>query len=203
MDFLDQYEALAFWLQSYGSLALFALLALGIVALPIPEETLLVFAGLLLSKGKLHAGTTILAAILGSITGISTSYIIGRTLGKYALLHYFGWAGMTENKLRKAHQWFEVYGKWLLLFGYFIPGVRHFTGVVAGMAYLEYPVFALFAYLGAVMWVVTFLSIGFFFVDYWSVLFNYIETRLEQLIIFALLTALLYLVIRYLLKSNK
>lgn len=203
MDFLDQYESLAFWLQNYGSLALFILLALGIVALPIPEETLLVFTGLLLSKGKLHFSTTIFSAFLGSMTGITTSYMIGRTLGKYALLHYFGWAGITEAKLHQAHDWFEKYGKWLLFFGYFIPGVRHFTGVVAGVTLLEYPVFALFAYLGAALWVVTFLSIGYFFADYWSVLFNYVETRIEQLVVLALLSGLLWLMIRFLFRSKK
>lgn len=203
MDFLDQYESLAFWLQNYGGFALFGLLALGIVALPIPEETLLVFTGLLLSKEKLHFGTTIFAALSGSMTGITTSYFIGRTFGKYALLHYFGWLGITETKLHHAHDWFEKYGKWLLFFGYFIPGVRHFTGVVAGVTLLEYPVFAAFAYLGAALWVMTFLSIGYFFADYWSTLFNYVETRIEQLVVLALLIGLLYAIIKFLFRPKK
>ncbi len=51
--------------------------------------------------------------------------------------------------MEKAHAWFRRAGHWSLTFGYFIPGVRHFTAYAAGMSELEYPPFALFAYGGA------------------------------------------------------
>jgi membrane protein DedA with SNARE-associated domain len=47
--------------------------------------------------------------------------------------------------------------------GYFIPGVRHFTGFSSGMATLPFHHFALFAYSGALLWVTSFLTIGYFF----------------------------------------
>ena len=59
-------------------------------------------------------------------------------------------------------------GHWALTFGYFIPGVRHFTAYAAGMSELEAPQFALFAYSGAVLWVGTFLSLGYFLGERWD-----------------------------------
>ncbi len=166
MDCLLNNETLSFWLIEYGSIALFILLALGIIALPIPEETLMVLAGVLMYNGKLLIPSTLAAAYGGSICGITTSYILGRTAGHYLLKKTSGWFGFSEKHLQTAHDWFERYGTWTLLFGYFVPGVRHFTGISAGMTELEYNRFALFAYTGAILWASFFLSIGYFFGDH-------------------------------------
>ena len=157
MDFLTQHEVLAEWLLHYGSFALFGLLALGVIALPIPDETLLVLAGVLMFNGSIGIPLTVTAAILGSIAGITGSYIIGRTLGKYVIRRYGSWVGLTGENMHKAYDWFHHFGRWALLFGYFIPGVRHVTGIVAGSIVLEYRSFALFAYAGAILWTLTFL----------------------------------------------
>ena len=61
------------WISRYGDPAIFLLLMLGIFGLPVPDETLLTFAGYLCFKGKLGLGTTYLAAFLGSVCGISIS----------------------------------------------------------------------------------------------------------------------------------
>lgn len=173
MDLLADNSALTVWLLQYGSIALFFLLATGIVALPVPEETLMVISGILMFHEKLSVFPTLLAAYLGVMCGITVSYLLGRTANQYLIPKYGKWVGITPIRLQKAHNWFERYGKWTLSVGYFIPGVRHFTGVVAGTAKLEYSQFALFAYTGAVFWVTTFLSIGYFFGKQWLALFDY------------------------------
>lgn len=156
------------WLTHYGSVALFALLALGIFGLPIPDETLLVFAGFLMAKGRLSIYATIPAAYMGAATGISFSYLLGYTVGQATIRRYGCWIGITEDKIIKAHRWFEKVGKWLLLFGYYIPGVRHLSGISAGATYLTFYEFALFAYLGAILWSSTFLAIGYFGFNAWQ-----------------------------------
>lgn len=162
MDFLFDNETLSLWLTHYGSIALFFLLVFGIIALPIPEETLMVLAGILIGKEKLSIPFTMLAGYAGSICGITISYWIGRTAGHYLVLKYGKWVGITEKRFQKAHEWFERFGKWTLLIGYFIPGLRHFTGLTSGITEMEFKHFALFAYTGAVIWVSIFLSIGYF-----------------------------------------
>ncbi len=170
-------DTFTLWLVNYGSISLFFLLALGIVALPIPEETLMVIAGALMSNGTLGLPSTIISAYLGSVCGISLSYTLGRTVGLFFIHKYGRWVGLTQKRLNKAHRWFEHFGKWSLLFGYFIPGIRHFTGFCAGATYLEVGHFALFAYSGALLWVTTFLSLGYFFGNYWPELLAYISAK--------------------------
>jgi membrane protein DedA with SNARE-associated domain len=167
MEFFAENSTFSLWLLQYGSFALFGLLAVGIIAMPVPEETLMILAGLLMSQGKLSLTLTPIAALTGSMLGITLSYVLGRTAGMY-FVHRFGkWVGLTEKRLQKAHDWFEKFGIYTLVIGYFIPGIRHFTGFSAGTTNVEFDRFALFAYLGAFLWVSTFLSLGYFFSDYW------------------------------------
>jgi membrane protein DedA with SNARE-associated domain len=49
-----------------------------------------------------------------------------------------------------------------------MPGIRHFTAIVAGGSELEAHVFALFAYSGGLLWVLSFVSLGYFLGDQWS-----------------------------------
>ncbi|MGZ3632755.1 MAG: DedA family protein [Parachlamydiaceae bacterium] len=181
------------WLLNYGSIALFVLLALGIIALPIPEETLLLFSGFLISNGTFLIIPTFIAAYLGSVLGITGSYLIGVTGGFYIIKKYGSYVGLNEALMLKVHNWFENYGKWVLIIGYFVPGVRHFTGIFAGVSTMEYRHFALYAYLGALLWVATFISLGYFFGNFHQAFFEFIEEHIE--IFFSGITVLFLLVI--------
>lgn len=180
MEYL--HDTFALWLLEYGSIALFCLLALGIVALPIPDETLLVISGVLIHQGHLYLIPTLFAAYAGSMCGITLSYLLGRTAGHFIIKRYGKWVGINDQNLQKAHDWYEYLGKWTLTFGYFIPGVRHVTGIFAGTTELEYPVFALFAYTGAFLWATVFLSIGYFFGPYWTHILGFMDEHPIELI---------------------
>ncbi|MFL6449048.1 MAG: DedA family protein [Bryobacteraceae bacterium] len=162
MEFLSQ------WISQYGYAGLFVLLVLGIVGLPVPDETLLVFSGYLISKGQLGALLTFASAFAGSVSGMSISYLLGRTLGHAAVERYGRFVHVTPAKVERVHQWFKRVGNWLLSVGYFIPGVRHFTALVAGMSGLEFRIFAPFAFSGAAVWVALFLSLGYWFGENWQ-----------------------------------
>ncbi len=190
MDHL--HDIFLIWLKTYGSFALFGLLALGIVVLPIPEEGLLIFAGYLMFTGGLYIAPAVLAAYGGAITGITMSYFVGRLGRKFLLKKYNEWDGLRE-KIDKLHDWFRRYGKWTLFFGYFVPGVRHFTGLTAGISRLEYPVFALFAYIGAVVWASLFLSVGYFFHHYISTIYKLARNHVDTLLTILILGVLFYI----------
>lgn len=175
MDFLPDQETMTYWITHYGAFSLFILLALGVVALPVPDETLMVLAGILIKAGELPFVSTVLASFLGSMFGITLSYVLGRTAGSGLLHRYGGKIGLSDDKLAIAHEWFAHYGKWTLTFGYFLPGIRHLTGFAAGSSELAYPQFALFAYLGAAIWATVFLSIGYFVGNYWYDLIAIVE----------------------------
>lgn len=153
------------WILSYGSIAIFFLLVIGIVGLPIPDETLMVFAGYLIAKNQLSGPFTFIAAFAGSACGITLSYLLGISSGHYLLEKIGPKIGITHKKIQRVHDWFFKIGKWLILVGYFIPGVRHLTGYVAGMMRLPKITFVLIAYSGALIWSSLFLTLGYYFGD--------------------------------------
>ena len=189
MDFFPDIDTLSLWLVNYGSVALFVLLCVGIIALPVPEETLMIIAGALMRHDKLNIPATITAAILGSLCGITVSYLLGRLAGDYLLSKYGKWIGLTPIRRKKVHDWFERFGKWALPIGYFIPGIRHFTGFIAGSTKLEIKHFMLYAYSGGILWVSVFLSLGYFTGRYWVTAFE--ERSLDSIFLFGAVAILI------------
>jgi membrane protein DedA with SNARE-associated domain len=191
-------EIAAHWISSYGYWGLTALLMLGIVGLPVPDETLLTFAGFLVYKGDLHLAPTLLSAFGGSCLGITLSYTIGRFPGFY-MVRKMGSRifKFSEDHWAKAEAWFQRYGKWLLPFAYFIPGLRHLLAIVAGATKLRIPVFAAFAYGGALIWSVTFVCLGYTLGENWG----FVMTGLHRHMVFAAALVVVFLAAWLLLRS--
>jgi membrane protein DedA with SNARE-associated domain len=155
-------EDILLFLARHGYPGLFLLLLLGIVGLPLPDELILAFAGFLIFKGLLHPIPAFLTAFAGTSCGITLSYALGRTLGLHLADRYGPLIYLTPDRLGQVQAWYQKRGKWVLLIGYFIAGVRHVTALVAGAAKLPPATFALFAYAGAFFWSVSFLAVGYF-----------------------------------------
>ena len=169
-------ETIALWISHYGYIAIFSLLALGIVGFPAPEEWLLTFTGYLTYKDTLHLLPAFAAVSLGSMCGITVSYILGRSLGSYVILRYGRVFRITQQDLDKAQTWFSRFGVWVLFFGYFIPGVRHLTAITAGASKLRYFLFSIFVYAGALIRAATFMGLGYCFGEEWSKALRWIES---------------------------
>ncbi len=156
------------FLAQYGYLAIFLLLMLGIVGPLIPDDTILVGSGLAASQGHMHPLAVVLVAYAGSLCGITVSYLLGRTGAIYVLERYGPTKRMVDDHLPKVEQWFEKYGKWTLFFGYFFAGIRHFTALGAGIAKLPFRPFAMYAYPGGLVWVVSFVGLGYTVGSQWE-----------------------------------
>jgi membrane protein DedA with SNARE-associated domain len=189
-------EFLLEWVTNYGYAAIFGLLVLGIVGLPVPDETMLVFCGYLIWRGNLKLIPTVIVAFVGSICGITISYLIGRTLG-LGFVHKWGrYIHVTEARLDRVHQWFNRIGHWALFVGYYIAGVRHFTAIIAGTSMLEYRAFASYAYSGAALWVCTFLTIGYVFGEHWHEVIDTVHRHVKTASILLLAAVVAYVLIR-------
>ncbi len=162
LQHLDQF------LAAYGYFAIFGLLMLGIVGPFIPDDTILVLSGIAIHRGQLHMGTTIAVAYAGSLCGITISYALGRSGAVYVLERFGPVRCWIERHLPQVQRWFDRYGKWTLFFGYFIAGVRHFTALAAGMSRVKPGTFALYAFPGGLVWVASFISIGYFLGVEWE-----------------------------------
>jgi len=181
------------WVATYGYFAIFGLLIFGIVGIPVPDEFLLTSCGYLIYRGDLHAVPAFASALGGSMCGITCSYIIGRTVG-WKVLH--SRAGrllhVRDDQIQWVHDWFNRIGHWALMIGYFVPGVRHFTAIVAGTSKLEYLGFAAFAYAGALMWVSTFLFLGYHFGARWEEMLRLVERNLKEASMIAAAAIIVY-----------
>ena len=183
------------WVSTYGYGALFVLLMLGIVGLPVPDETLLVFCGYLISRGTLNPAWTLITALLGSWCGISLSYWIGRTLG-LGVVHRFGrFLHVDQERLDRVHRWFEHSGHWALFGGYYIAGVRHLTAIIAGASKLGFGTFILFAWSGGVCWAAAFLTLGYFIGEDWRRIADLVHRDLLYGSIVVIAVVLLYLMV--------
>jgi membrane protein DedA with SNARE-associated domain len=151
-------QTLIAYLTRFGTIVLFLAQVLGIIGLPIPDEFLMTVSGALVRRGLLNGAATILAAVAGSSSGITVSYVLGRTLGAAALHR---WLHLPEEPVARAQRWYARFGHWLLTFGYFIPGVRHLTAIAAGSTPIGFADFARAAYPGALLWCGVFLGLGY------------------------------------------
>ncbi|MBO8164996.1 MAG: DedA family protein [Brevibacillus sp.] len=166
------------YVAAYGYVALYLLFFLGILGMPLPEETLLVFSGFLVSIGELELVQTILVCYVGSISAMTLAYWIGRTLGYPFIEKYGRRFGLGYALYKRTEEWFAQVGKWSLPIGYFIPGVRQFTAYFAGITKLPFPQFALFTYSGGLFWSALFVTLGWQLGARWEQLFQLIARNL-------------------------
>jgi membrane protein DedA with SNARE-associated domain len=179
------------WLDQFGWAAVFVIMMLGMLWLPLPEETFLTGLGILIHQGRLGPASTAVAAFAGTTVGVTGMYILGRTAG-LAVVHRFGWLlRLTPHRLQRVHDWFDRRGKWTLTFGYYIPYVRHINALVAGTTRIRYVEFALFAYPGGAVWVATFLLLGYYLGDNMA----WIASQLRQITAVLLILAAIAIVI--------
>jgi membrane protein DedA with SNARE-associated domain len=180
------------FLAHYGYFAVFGLLMLGIVGPLIPDETILVFAGIAIHRGQLQPLPTVSAAIAGSLCGITLSYLLGRSGVVYAVKHMPILQRYVGRHLPDAREWFARYGKWTLFFGYFIAGVRHFTALAAGTSGLAPATFALYAYPGGCVWAVCFITIGFYLGEEWQHIAKRFDTAAMVLAVLIALVSIVW-----------
>jgi len=183
----------------YGYVALFALLALGIVGLPVPDETLMTIVGSLTTYGPLSFPGALAVSFFGAMTGMLVSYTLGKKVGKPFLYAVGKWVKLSPGKLGKAEHWFCRYGLWTVSFGYFVPGVRHFTCYLAGISGVPLWRYLLFAGSGAFVWCLVFLTIGRFIGENWEAILGILHHYLGEAILVVLILAALgaYLYFRF------
>lgn len=189
-------QTAVYWITHYGYAGIFSLLALGIVGLPIPDETLLVFVGYLIFRGKLHTVPAFVSAFAGAVCGITLSYGLGRGFGAYLVPRWHRFLHLSPERLERVQDWFRRSGRWVLVFGYYVPGVRHLTAYVAGTSGLPFPAFAVFAYVGGFVWSLSFISFGYFLGEGWNGGQIHLERNLRIIAGTAVAGILLYLWLR-------
>ena len=127
----------------------------------LPGDSLLVTAGVFAATGRLNIwavnGLLIVAAIVGDTVG----YWFGRRMGK-ALFKRPKSLLFNPDHLRRAHDFYEKHGGKTIILARFMPIIRTFAPIVAGMGEMEYRRFLSFNVFGGLLWVISMTGIGYF-----------------------------------------
>ncbi|MEO8863278.1 MAG: DedA family protein [Candidatus Saccharimonadales bacterium] len=127
----------------------------------LPGDTLLLSAGIFAAQGKLSIGLTIFAVALASILGNVVGYHIGKKSGKKVFKKTDGILFKKEY-IDKAEAFYESHGGKTILFARFIPIVRTFAAVVAGVAEMNFGIFMIYNVLGGILWGGGMTLLGYF-----------------------------------------
>ena len=95
-----------------------------------------------------------------------------------SILKYGTYMHVTSERLGKGQVWFRRYGPKALVIGYFVPGLRHLTVYLSGMSQMTYGSFLYRAAIGAITWVLTFISLGLVVDNNWELLGGMIHRSL-------------------------
>jgi membrane-associated protein len=117
----------------------------------LPGESLLFTGGLLAAHGTLDIWVLAPAVAVVAILGDQTGYFIGRRIGP-ALFKKEDSRFFKKHYVSDSHAFFEKYGPWAIILARFMPFIRTFTPVIAGVSYMRYPVFLGFDIVGGTLW---------------------------------------------------
>ena len=118
----------------------------------LPGDSLLITAGLFAAKGDLDIRFLVPSLILSAIAGNATGYAIGKRTGK-ALYNRPDSLLFRREHLQMTHDYYEKHGGITIILAQFIPILRTFAPVVAGVGEMGYTRFAAYNVVGAIAWV--------------------------------------------------
>jgi len=170
------YHVVRHFLISWGYWALLLGLFGESMGLPLPGETLLMFASFLTHKQTgLHIQWVILVGVVAAIMGDNLGYLLGHHFGKT----FIGWAKkllrLDDQDIGIARKLIQTHGGRTIFFSRFIFGLRTIAGPMAGSLEMPWRRFFRFNLLGAATWVVGMSFVGYAFANEFDSLLGYIE----------------------------
>jgi membrane-associated protein len=159
----------------------------------LPGDSLLVTAGLFAAKGDLNIVFLNVLLMSCAILGDATGYYIGKKLGP-TLFRKEDSLLFKKKHLIATQEFYERHGGKTIIIARFVPVIRTFAPVVAGMANMGYRRFALFNIIGGIGWVFSMTMLGYLLVT----MFPATEKHIEKVIIIVIFLSLLPGVIEWL-----
>jgi membrane protein DedA with SNARE-associated domain len=159
-------------LGAWSYLILFAAAALECAAfagLLVPGESLVLASRFFAHQGILDLFPVMVAAATGAIVGDNIGYFLGSRLGREWLLRRGSRFGIRKRGLAKVERFFERQGPQAVFFGRFVGFARALVPFVAGASDMPYRKFVLYDALGAVLWTIGFVTLGYVLGASWQI----------------------------------
>src|SRR3990167_9133955 len=185
------------FIENTGYFGVFILMTLESALIPIPSEITMPFAGFLVQRGELNLLLVILTGTFANLFGSLIAFGLGFYLEEHVILKllkkYGKYLLLTIGDYERSLKWLSKHGDAVAFFSRVLPGVRTFISLPAGLSEMNVFKFALYTFLGSLIWSAFLTYIGVYFGENWHALEPYF--RKFQILIFAVLIflALLYL----------
>lgn len=180
----------------YGYLVVFFGVMLESVGIPLPGETILIAAGLLVHQGSLNPGETIVFGILGTTIGNQLGYWVGRQGGHPFVLQWGHYVGITPERLLRMEGFFARHGGKAVFLARFIPGLRAFGALVAGISRMHWWTFLFYNVLAGAVWATASILVGYLFSRSLVLAEEWMNLASVLLVLLLVLTLVFYLVYR-------
>jgi membrane protein DedA with SNARE-associated domain len=146
----------------WGYLGIFLLMAVESSFVPFPSEIVLIPAGYLASQGDMNVGMIMGSALAGSLLGALINYYLVLSLGRKILKRYGKYFFIKESALEKMDGFFLKHGHISTFVGRLIPGIRQLISIPAGLCKMNLFVFSIYTSLGAGIWALILVMLGYF-----------------------------------------
>jgi len=156
----------------------------------LPGDSLLVTAGLLAARGYLNVYSLAPALTLAAICGNSLGYFIGRATGPRVFNRENSLFFNKKHAIR-AHEFYEKYGHMTIVLAQFMPIIRTFSPVIAGVGGMRFREFLTYNIIGAFVWIWSMLAIGYFLGSYIPGIDQHIEIVVAVVIFVSILPGLI------------
>lgn len=127
----------------------------------LPGDSLLFTAGFLASQGIFNIAVLCVICFLGAVVGDSVGYAFGHKVGKKIFTKKDSFFFHPDHII-KAEKFYEKYGKKTIILARFMPAVRTFAPIVAGVGSMNYKTFLAYNIIGAVLWAICLPLFGFY-----------------------------------------
>lgn len=164
----------------------------------LPGDSLLVTAGLLASQGLFNVYSLGLILTVSSILGNSVGYFVGKLTGPRLFTREDSLL-FNKRHLFRAHEFYQRHGGKTIILARFMPIVRTFVPVVAGMAQMEYRRYTIYNVIGGLGWIWSMLFIGYFLGRY----IPGVDKHIELVILLVIFLSLLPGIIAWLRSRNR
>jgi membrane protein DedA with SNARE-associated domain len=155
-------------LETWGYLGIFLCVFVGNLGFPVPEETVVLAAGVLAGRGVLSLKVVMLVAFISAVVGDNFGYMLGRTGGRQVLERFTNSSGWLRWRYLRFKEFFNKHGNKTIFFARFIAGLRFVAGPMAGAAMMPFWSFFGWNVLGAAVWCTTIAYLGFMLGDQWE-----------------------------------
>ncbi len=158
-------QDLAQFIQAVGLLGVFSIIFAEsglLIGFFLPGDSLLFTAGVLASFGTFDFWVLMIGCIVAAIAGDSVGYTFGRRIGPRIFKREDSILFHKDHILR-AQNFYAKHGGKAIVFARFMPAIRTFAPIVAGVGKMHYPTFLFYNIFGGIFWVTSLTTLGYFF----------------------------------------